>query len=234
LANSNSNLLIHRAIRKYGIKNFRLDILYQSKDYQHTISVMEEYFIEKNQSHYTQHGYNLTWGGEGTPGLKHTKKSRKKMSRISKNNWQKPGRKERWSNELQRRWEMGIYDDLFDGVKNHFFNKHHTKKSNRKNALAHIGNKSSKKTKQKQSKTIRNKENLSSRNFWILQNPKKKIVIIKLLRNFCEQKGYNYNTMRSCFNRGQQYKSYTLINKISSTEFLSLSEKQIQKLIYGY
>lgn len=55
---------IHRAIRKYGLDNFKFEVIYQSKDKNHTLSVMESYFINEYNT-IRPNGYNLTSGGEG-------------------------------------------------------------------------------------------------------------------------------------------------------------------------
>jgi hypothetical protein len=56
------------AIRKYGWENFQFDVLYQSKDKDHTLSEMERHFITEHKSFYgfeDCNGYNMTLGGEG-------------------------------------------------------------------------------------------------------------------------------------------------------------------------
>ena len=72
----------YRAIRKYGWDNFKWDIIYQSKDKEHTLKVMEKYFIEQYDSF--NNGYNSTLGGDGTLGLILSEESRKKISEGNK------------------------------------------------------------------------------------------------------------------------------------------------------
>ena len=72
----------YRAIRKYGWDNFKWDIIYQSKDKNHTLKVMEKYFIEQYDSF--NNGYNSTLGGDGTLGLILSEESRKKISEGNK------------------------------------------------------------------------------------------------------------------------------------------------------
>jgi group I intron endonuclease len=69
-SNSGSNLLLHKAVRKYGTDKFIFTVLYQSLDKYHTLHVMEPKFICEYKS-FSESGYNLTFGGEGTFG--HTK-----------------------------------------------------------------------------------------------------------------------------------------------------------------
>lgn len=74
----------HKALKKYGWNNFNWEILYQSKNGEYCLSVMEPYFIDENNSF--NDGYNMTLGGEGTfgkkswLGKKHTKESKRKIS----------------------------------------------------------------------------------------------------------------------------------------------------------
>jgi group I intron endonuclease len=53
----------HRAIRKYGWDAFNWEIIYQSKDKEHTLKTMEPFFISQYNS--CELGYNITIGGEG-------------------------------------------------------------------------------------------------------------------------------------------------------------------------
>jgi group I intron endonuclease len=84
------------AIRKYGWDSFVWDILYQSLEMLHTKDVMEEFFIRENNSFINfekSNGYNMSLGGDGRPGLKHTEESislmKKNRSGIPCPEWQK-------------------------------------------------------------------------------------------------------------------------------------------------
>jgi group I intron endonuclease len=68
-ANSDSTTAIfHRAIKKWGEDSFKWEELYQSRDADHTLNVMEPHFITENNSHKSNWGYNMTFGGEGCAG----------------------------------------------------------------------------------------------------------------------------------------------------------------------
>lgn len=69
----------YNAIRKYGWDNFVSEIIYQSKDGQFTLNVMENYFIVEYDSY--NNGYNSTLGGEGIIGYKHSQQTKQKLSR---------------------------------------------------------------------------------------------------------------------------------------------------------
>jgi group I intron endonuclease len=91
------NDIFHKAIRKYGKENFDWQIIYQSKDGKHCLKSMEEYFIKENNSYIyfnNSNGYNMTLGGEGMLGFKHSEKSKIKNSVSSGKNfkvWHKDG-----------------------------------------------------------------------------------------------------------------------------------------------
>jgi group I intron endonuclease len=54
---------IHCAVNKHGIENFKFDIIYQSKDFEHCLS-METHFIKEYNTFGGMTGYNHTMGGE--------------------------------------------------------------------------------------------------------------------------------------------------------------------------
>jgi len=62
-ANYNREGKFYDAIRKYGWDKFQWEILYQSKDKEHTLNVMETQFIREYNTF--NQGYNMTEGGEG-------------------------------------------------------------------------------------------------------------------------------------------------------------------------
>lgn len=75
--------VFYKAIQKYGWDNFVWDAIYQSSDYDHTLKVMEPYFITEYRSWVgfdDCNGYNVTQGGEGANGWKHTEESKQRMS----------------------------------------------------------------------------------------------------------------------------------------------------------
>ena len=72
----------YNSIRKYSWDNFEWCILYQSKEKDHTLKVMETHFIIENDSY--NNGYNMTFGGEGASGHKHSEESKLKMSEAQK------------------------------------------------------------------------------------------------------------------------------------------------------
>lgn len=85
-ANTNSNYLLHKAIRKYGQNSFLWETVYESYDKDYLLSEMENYFIVESNSYFeTGHGYNMTFGGQGGMlGKKHNKETLNKL-KIARN-----------------------------------------------------------------------------------------------------------------------------------------------------
>lgn len=57
---------VHRAIKKYGIENFDVEIICLA-DVVH-LNELEQYYIKKYRSFFKCGGYNLTFGGDGSSG----------------------------------------------------------------------------------------------------------------------------------------------------------------------
>ena len=71
------------AIEKYGWENFQHEILCEGLTAEEAIQ-LEIDLISKYRSAEKEHGYNLTNGGGGRVGLKHTEKTKEKMSKAAK------------------------------------------------------------------------------------------------------------------------------------------------------
>jgi len=69
---------IHRAITKYGKENFSFEVIASFTTEEESLQA-EIDFISMYKSRYPQFGYNLTNGGEGASGRKHTEKTIAKM-----------------------------------------------------------------------------------------------------------------------------------------------------------
>jgi group I intron endonuclease len=81
-AYSGKDQAFYKAIRKYGWDSFTWEIIYCSKDKEHTLKEMEPYFISFYDSHNPKSGYNETLGGEGVTG--HSIALKKKISEATK------------------------------------------------------------------------------------------------------------------------------------------------------
>jgi hypothetical protein len=115
-----TNNPFHNALRKYGKESFTWEIIYQSIDQDHTLNVMEPYFIKEYNSYIdfpNSNGYNATPGG--SKNYIHSKQALSVLSNKTKLQWQDPNyrqlmvnfNKAKWSNPefLSRRnkgWEI--------------------------------------------------------------------------------------------------------------------------------
>jgi group I intron endonuclease len=73
---------LHKAIKKYGEENFIREIVCEPLTLE-SMNDLEREYIEKYNT-LSPNGYNLTKGGEGSLGLKHTDEAKEKMSRAAK------------------------------------------------------------------------------------------------------------------------------------------------------
>lgn len=76
------HLYIDRVIRKYGIENFTFKVLEECATIDE-LNEQERFWIATLNTK-KPNGYNLTDGGEGVPGMSHTKESCKKISKTMK------------------------------------------------------------------------------------------------------------------------------------------------------
>ena len=87
-----SSFPIHQAIRKYGVANFTVEVLEVCENID-LLKEREQYWIkELNSRTINGEGYNLTDGGDGTFGRKHSKETKEKIraSMMGKNVGPKP------------------------------------------------------------------------------------------------------------------------------------------------
>lgn len=107
------NMVFHKAIDKYGKENFVWEII-ESVLLPEMLSELEKYYIKKYNC-MVPNGYNLTAGGEGLLGFKHSEESKEKnrLSHVGKN----------------------------CGEKNSFYGKKHTIKTREKMSRSGIGRK---------------------------------------------------------------------------------------------
>lgn len=73
------NTFFHNAIRKYGLKNFDWNIVYECKT-REELNIMETFAIITYRSHFSGGGYNLTFGGDGCNGRVLSPETRRKIS----------------------------------------------------------------------------------------------------------------------------------------------------------
>lgn len=81
--------LLYNSLLKYGFDSHIIDLLIMSDDDDY-LKTMEIYYIDLYKSNLSRHrklnvGLNLTDGGDGSTGYKHSEESLAKMSEIKKN-----------------------------------------------------------------------------------------------------------------------------------------------------
>lgn len=182
-ANRGSNQYFHNALRKYGVENFKWEIIKVCKDIDE-LNEQEVYYIAFYNTQ--KDGYNLTAGGNGKVGFKPSKattekmrqaklgkhlsdetKMRMKTARIEycKNN---PTSEE--TKEKLRQISLNMSDETKEkirqanlGEKHWNYGKHHSdetkEKMSRNNARAMLGRKLTKETRQKMSEAHKGKKN---------------------------------------------------------------------------
>ncbi len=85
---------LNRAIKKYGVDNFRLEVIYIGSS-EKEINMVERAMIASHNT-YCPNGYNLTIGGEGASGARRTEEQRKRLSIALK------GRVNTWTSKLRK------------------------------------------------------------------------------------------------------------------------------------
>jgi group I intron endonuclease len=96
ISETNPKYHFHLAIQKYGWNTFEWEVLFQGWDLSFTKDFAEAYLINEHNT-FGQDGYNMTRGGEGGTGYKHTPEARAKIkkaqsesnSMAGKNSWNK-------------------------------------------------------------------------------------------------------------------------------------------------
>jgi group I intron endonuclease len=84
--------VIVNAIKKYGEENFDRHVIIYCEEWE--LARLEIACIKIFHSHVSEGGYNVTYGGEGSKGFKHTKESLEKMSGKNNHNYGKSWGKE--------------------------------------------------------------------------------------------------------------------------------------------
>ncbi len=79
--NSKNNYYLSRSIRKHGWHNFKVEILVDDVP-EEDLDHLEDHYIDVKDTLYPN-GYNLTKGGGGIRGYKHTRKTREKISQAA-------------------------------------------------------------------------------------------------------------------------------------------------------
>jgi group I intron endonuclease len=119
-----STYYLHRAIRKYGAENFKWEVIYNATS-EEELNEKETYFIKEYNTN-SQDGYNLTEGGRGIRGWKHSELTKEKIKQCAiKNNsaqylkkfvQSKEGRKKISLMQLGKTYEMKFGKEKADEI----------------------------------------------------------------------------------------------------------------------
>ena len=141
------NLPIGRAIRKYGWENFDHEIIADNLD-EDDAKKMEQELIKSYNTTDDKYGYNVTVGGDGIKGFKHSEASRVKLSekarQLERFGERNPNYGHKWSKEQRERAAIAHKRENLSpetlkkmsestskrvGELNSFFGKHHTEQT---------------------------------------------------------------------------------------------------------
>ena len=135
---------LHRAMSKYGVDNFSFEIIEEIPNSQ--LPKREKYWINYYNT-YSPNGYNLTKGGEGTPGFSRPQTEEEKFKRgesLKKYYNNHPEAKERMRERMIEQNKNPIFrqrilegyqnfykknPNYFSGENNPFYGKHHTEEN---------------------------------------------------------------------------------------------------------
>jgi group I intron endonuclease len=142
-----SGTILKNAIKKYGKKNFKKEILENCLT-KKELDLREQYWINYYNSTNKKIGYNISNGGGGCVGCKHSVESKEKMSISSSGNknpmfnksledvWRDKGLSEQEISDKKTKWLLNHNTYFRDnnpfkgskrnGDKNPFFNKNHS------------------------------------------------------------------------------------------------------------
>lgn len=106
-----------RAIQKYGWENFKHITVVQDVTFEYACTI-EKYLIKYYNTKNPEYGYNMTDGGEGLLGYRHTQETKQKISEKNKG--------KRHSEEHRQK-----LSEMKSGEGNPMWGKHHSQKNKR-------------------------------------------------------------------------------------------------------
>lgn len=121
----------YHAIQKYGWDNFDHEIIQNGMNHSEA-ALLEKELIAKYDTTNPQKGYNVTAGGDGSIGAKHSQATREKLSNIMKERFKDPNNnpfKGKHHTEESKEKMRESHKGMYDGEKNPFAGKHHSEKT---------------------------------------------------------------------------------------------------------
>ena len=128
-ASKTGDYKFYESIRKHGWDSFEWEVIYRSKNYEHTRDIMEPYFIKEYDSF--KNGYNSTLGGEGTAGFFLTDEHKRKISDSHKGKKMAP-----FSDEAKKNMSLAKLGD-----KHPMYGKNHSEETKAKMSKSGLGKK---------------------------------------------------------------------------------------------
>jgi group I intron endonuclease len=192
------NDVFHKAIRKYGRENFEWEVIYQSKDGAYCKNIMENFFVLQFNSFINSEnsvGYNMTLGGEGMLGFKHSEESKLKNSKSCSKQykfWNIDGTFLQFRNLKQYCIASGLSKDLLGSINS-------GKSLSYRGYIKYYENKTFEEClqiyhdKKKKSMEIMGEKHAKS---WKIECPDKTIIDVFNLSNFCDSRGLNHRSLR--------------------------------------
>jgi group I intron endonuclease len=190
----NVGFVFYQAIRKYGWDNFEWEIIYESWDDKHCLTVMEPYFITEYNS-FGENGYNMTRGGERGPDTI----KRKPLTEEQKNNISVQTKKNALRGENHPMYGTKANSKFLQSAKTSMLGKQHSEETKKQqsnsrkeylklNNAGMLGKKHSTETKQKMKSKRLEK--------WELYNGEtKQTILIDDLMEYSTINNINYKTV---------------------------------------
>lgn len=108
--------VFHKAIREFGPKSFKWEVLYTSPDIKHTLNVMESRFIQEHNSHHLYgNGYNMTLGGNGS--IIHSHEEIVKMGEAQRKRYSDPEQRRLTSKAIKKSYTPELIKRRSQGTK---------------------------------------------------------------------------------------------------------------------
>ena len=100
----------YNAIKKYGWDNFKHEIIFDNLT-ENEAKLLEQLYITLYSTNVKENGYNMTLGGEGSLGYKHTKEAKDKMRKAHKGKTLSEEHKKHIGESSKTKWQNADFRD---------------------------------------------------------------------------------------------------------------------------